>query len=122
MMTAVIHRTFSRAATVVVLSLALLTASVARAEEDPEQSGKHSIWRYAITPVLVVVVVVVAVSLIQAARAPSRDVRPPTAALGALDRALAAARSSEAAYTTRWRAPLHQGRTRVAAVAADRGR
>ena len=120
---AVTHRTWRRAATVVVLSLALLTASVARAEVDPEVSGKHSVWRYAVAPMLVTVVLVVAVCLVQAALAPARDVRQPPTALGALDRALAAARSPEAAYTSRWRAPLHQERSlAAAAVVAARAR
>jgi hypothetical protein len=74
-------------------------------------------------PVLATAALVVVVVLVQAARAPSRDVRQPATALHAIDRALAAARDHEADYSTRWKAPPQLGTARpVLASAREHGR
>ncbi|MBI5478625.1 MAG: hypothetical protein HY906_07220 [Deltaproteobacteria bacterium] len=118
---AVTHRSWPRALAALVLCLALLAASVARAE-DPAPKRGSGISRYVVTPLLATVVLVVVVALAQAARAPARDVRPPATALHAIDRALAAARGREAAYSNRWWAPRHEARTLAVVAAPDRGR
>ena len=114
------HRSARRALTAAVLCLALLTAPLARAE-DKAPSGRSVTAVYVVPPIVATVILVVVVALVQAARAPAGDVRPTTTALNAVDRALAAARSREVAYTTRWLVPLHQGRALAAAATLPRG-
>ena len=113
---AVTHRTAPRTLVAVVLCLALLTGSLARADA-PAETGQTSPSKYVVIPLLAVAALVVVVALVQAARAPARDVRKPDAALQAVDRALAAARGGEAANSTRWAAPTKHGRPRATLAA-----
>jgi hypothetical protein len=110
---AVTHCPAPRALVAVALCLALLVGSLAHADE-PAAGGQSSPSKYVVVPVLATAVLVVVIALVQAARAPTRDVRLPNTALHALDRALAGARGPEAGYTTRWWAPTHQGPARLA--------
>jgi hypothetical protein len=112
---AVTHRTATRALVAVVLCLALLVGPVARADDG---SGRTSPSMYVVIPLLATATLVLVVALVQAARAPARDVRKPDAALSALDRSLAAARGGEAGNSTRWKTPpkLAPARAKLAAV------
>ena len=114
---AVTHRSALRPFVAVVLCVALLVGSVARADEGAE-SGRTSPSMYVVIPLLATAALVVVVALVQAARAPARDVRKPDRALTALDRSLAAARGGEAANSTRWKAPPKLGQRRAALAAA----
>ena len=113
------HRSARRALAAAVLCLALLTAPLARAE-DQAPAGRSVTAVYVVPPIVATVILVVVVALVQAARAPAGDVRQATTALTAVDRALAAARSREVAYTTRWQAPPHHGRALAATLALAR--
>jgi hypothetical protein len=115
------HRTLPRALAAAALCAALLTATVARADEAaPPQDPKRSL--YIVVPVMTTAVLVAVIVLVQAARAPARDVRPPAAALHPVDRALAAARDREAGYSTRWRTPAQLGELRPMLAHARAGK
>ena len=109
------HRTVPRPLVAVVLSLALLVGSLARADAAAPE-GRSRVSKWIITPALATVAFVVVVALVQAARAPSRDVRRPDRALNSVDRALAAARG-DGAYSTRWKAPPKLGPARATLAA-----
>jgi hypothetical protein len=110
------HRTAPRALAAVVLAAALLVGSIARAEETTAP-GRTSPSKYVVIPFLATAAIVIVVVLVQAARAPARDVRQPDGALQAVDRALAAARGGEPANSTRWQAPPKLGPRRAALAA-----
>ena len=107
------HRKAPRALVAAVLCLALATGTLAHAD-GTDGSGRTSPSMYVVIPVLAVATLVVVVALVQAARAPAKDVRKPDAALAALDRALAAARGGEVLNSTRWDAPTKLGARRLA--------